>query len=142
PVIYLQSADLRTGGTFNPEKAAERLDELAEAMGDRHYYVCVGFGVRGPDEVIEVMAAGAHGAIIGTQLVRAAEEGPDAITALVDGVAPALVGRALHRAKEVGRCPPHTRRGHRSASRSAATTACRSTSPSPARSPSPSPTEN
>lgn len=103
PVIYLQSADLRTGGTFDPEKAAERLGELAEAMGDRHYYVCVGFGVRGPEEVIEVMGAGAHGAIIGTQLVRAAEEGPDAVTALVDGVAPALVGRALHRAKEVGR---------------------------------------
>ena len=101
PVIYLQSADLRTGEKFNPEKTVERLGELAEALGHRHYYVCVGFGVRGPDEVVEVMASGAHGAIIGTQLVRAAEEGPDAITALVDAVAPALVGR-LKRGTEEG----------------------------------------
>lgn len=103
PVIYLQSADLRTGGKFNPEKATERLGELAEAMGDRPYSVCVGFGVRGPDEVIEVMAAGAHGAIIGTQLVRAAEEGPEAMTSLIDGVAPALVGRVRRGAKEDAR---------------------------------------
>lgn len=101
PVIYLQSADLRTGGVFNPAKAAERLGELAEALGGRRYFVCVGFGVRGPDEVEELMEAGANGAIIGTQLVRAADEGAEAIAALVDGVAPALVGRTLNVAEEV-----------------------------------------
>ncbi|PRI11176.1 tryptophan synthase subunit alpha [Leucobacter massiliensis] len=101
PVIYLQSADLRTGGAFNPEKAAERLAELAEALGERRYFVCVGFGVRGPEEVEALMATGANGAIIGTQLVRAADEGPDAVTALVDSVAPALVGRTLRGAEEV-----------------------------------------
>lgn len=94
PVIYLQSAALRTGGTFNPEKASERLGELAEAFGDRPYFVCVGFGVRGPDEVELLMEVGANGAIIGTRLVTAAEEGPDSVTALVDAVAPALVGRS------------------------------------------------
>lgn len=101
PVIYLQSADLRTGGLFDPGKAAERLAELAEALGDRKYFVCVGFGVRGPDEVEELMREGADGAIIGTQLVRAANEGREAITALIDGVAPALVGRTLNGDKEV-----------------------------------------
>ncbi|MBW1639005.1 hypothetical protein G3H63_07925 [Microbacterium resistens] len=101
PVIYLQSADLRTGGVFNPAKAQERLTELAEALGERRYHVCVGFGVRGPDEVESLMATGADGAIIGTQLVRAAEEGPEAVTALVDAVAPALVGRTLRSAEEV-----------------------------------------
>lgn len=101
PVIYLQSADLRTGGVFNPAKAAERLAELAAAFGDRRYFVCVGFGVRGPGEVEALMESGANGAIIGTQLVRAADEGPEAITALVDSVAPALVGRTLNRVEEV-----------------------------------------
>lgn len=94
PVIYLQSADLRTGGVFNPAKAEERLTELAEALGNRQYSVCVGFGVRGHDEVEMLMEAGASGAIIGTRLVHAAEAGADEVTALVDEVAPALVGRA------------------------------------------------
>ncbi|WP_427870173.1 tryptophan synthase subunit alpha [Leucobacter luti] len=100
PVIYLQSASLRTGGQFIPEKAQERLRELGEALGGKQYFVCVGFGVRGADEVELLMDAGAHGAIIGTRLVRAAEDGPEAITALVDEVAPALVGR--RRAADAG----------------------------------------
>ncbi|MDZ8274806.1 tryptophan synthase subunit alpha [Microbacterium aquimaris] len=101
PVIYLQSADLRTGGAFNPDKAAERLSELAEALADKEYSVCVGFGVRGPEEIDTVMACGADGAIIGTRLVRAADEGPDEVAALVDQVAPALVGRTRPHADAV-----------------------------------------
>lgn len=93
PIIYLQSADLRTGGTFNPEKASERLAELAAAFGERPYFVCVGFGVRGPDEIEMLMEAGADGVIIGTRLVAAAESGPAEIEALVNEVGPALVGR-------------------------------------------------
>ncbi|MCC2592927.1 tryptophan synthase subunit alpha [Tessaracoccus sp. OS52] len=93
PVIYLQSADLRTGGAFNPDKAAERLTELADAMGDKRYFVAVGFGVRGFDEAALLMAAGADGIIIGTRLVAAAEAGPEEVALLVDEVAPALVRR-------------------------------------------------
>lgn len=93
PVIYLQSADLRTGGTFNPDKAAERLTELREAMGTRRYHVCVGFGVRGFDEAVALMEAGADGIIIGTRVVQAAAEGGEAVARIVDEVAPALVRR-------------------------------------------------
>lgn len=93
PVIYLQSADLRTGGAFNPEKARERLEELGAALEGKPYDVCVGFGVRGLDEVRLLMAAGADGAIIGTRLVAAAGEGPEAVARVVDDVAPALVRR-------------------------------------------------
>lgn len=93
PVIYLQSADLRTGGEFNPDKASERLEELAEAMGEKRYFVAVGFGVRGFDEATLLMAAGADGIIIGTRLVSAVESGAQEVTQLVDEVAPALVRR-------------------------------------------------
>ena len=93
PVIYLQSADLRTGGAFNPDKARERLDELSAALHGAPYSVCVGFGVRGLDEVRVLMAGGADGAIIGTRLVAAAGEGPQAVARIVDEVAPALVRR-------------------------------------------------
>lgn len=91
PVIYLQSADLRTGGTFDPAKASERLDELAAAMGERAYAVAVGFGVRGVDEAALLMAAGADGIIIGTRLITAVDEGT--VPELVDEVAQALVRR-------------------------------------------------
>lgn len=93
PVIYLQSADLRTGGAFNAEKARERLDELGAALRDKPYSVCVGFGVRGLDEVRVLMSAGADGAIIGTRLVVAAGESAQAVAQVVDDVAPALVRR-------------------------------------------------
>lgn len=101
PIIYLQSADLRTGGVFNPEKASERLGELAAAFGELPYFVCVGFGVRGPDEIEMLMEAGADGVIIGTRLVAAAESGPAEIEALVNEVGPALVGR--RRNAEIGK---------------------------------------
>lgn len=94
PVVYLQSADARTGDDFNPDKAAERLDELSEAMSGRDYWVCVGFGIRDGSNVSSVMVAGADGVIIGTQLVAAAEKGSDAVTALVDDAAGVLVRRS------------------------------------------------
>lgn len=93
PVIYLQSADLRTGGAFNPVKAEERLNELRAALHGKSYSVCVGFGVRGLEEVRVLMAAGADGAIIGTRLVAAAGDSPEAVARIVDEVAPALVRR-------------------------------------------------
>ena len=91
PIIYLQSADLQTGGTFNSVKAIERLGELAESFGEKEYWVVVGFGVRGADEVALLMNAGAHGAVIGTALVTAASQGAGAVSRLLSDIPPALV---------------------------------------------------
>lgn len=93
PVIYLQSADLRTGGTFNPARTAERLSELRAAMGKRSYRVCVGFGVRGFDEAVALMETGADGIIIGTRVVQAAAISTEDVIQIIDEVAPALVRR-------------------------------------------------
>lgn len=41
--------------------------------------VAVGFGVRGPDDVARVLAAGAQAAIVGSQLVPALAAGPEAL---------------------------------------------------------------
>ncbi|MEV0051220.1 hypothetical protein AB0H34_12070 [Saccharopolyspora shandongensis] len=52
PVIYLQSAELRTGGQFRADKAVERVRELRAALGDRPASILVGpGGVPGPAEV-------------------------------------------------------------------------------------------
>lgn len=91
PIIYLQSADLHTGGMFDSDKARERLSELSVALRSKPHYVCVGFGVRGHREVKTVMDAGADGAIIGTRFVQAAARGASHAAALVDEVAPALI---------------------------------------------------
>lgn len=101
PVIYLQSADLQTGGTFNPVKAAERLDELSEALADKPYSVCVGFGVRGTQEIAMLMAAGADGAIIGTRFVVAAGQGAGLVAAIVEESAPALVRGPARESQDV-----------------------------------------
>lgn len=93
PFIYLQSSDQRTGGRFSAASARERLDEVAAAMNDRPYSICVGFGVRAPEEVDEIMSAGANGAIIGSRLVVAADRGAATVAAIIDEVAPALVRR-------------------------------------------------
>jgi tryptophan synthase alpha chain len=90
PFIYLQSADLHTGGRFNPAKAQERLAELRDAVGSKPYSVAVGFGIRGADEVNTVVRAGADGAIIGTRLVAAAQESTDEVAELIDGIRPSL----------------------------------------------------
>ncbi len=90
PLIYLQSADLHTGGRFNPGKALERLTELRTAMRGKPYHVAVGFGVRGATEVKAVVQGGADGAIVGTRLVAAAKESPDEVAKLIDSLRPAL----------------------------------------------------
>ncbi|WP_176451778.1 tryptophan synthase subunit alpha [Enemella dayhoffiae] len=102
PIIYLQSADLRTGGRFNADKALERLGELNDAMGGRAYRVLVGFGVRGPDEVRTVVRAGADGAIIGTRLVAAAGESPDELGRQVAAAVPALADRGADSVRRGG----------------------------------------
>lgn len=93
PVLYLQSADLRTGGQFNGDKAAERLAELAETVDGDAYQVVVGFGLSEPEHVRRVIASGADGAVVGTSLVTAAAKGPQAVAAHISELAEVL-GRA------------------------------------------------
>jgi tryptophan synthase alpha chain len=93
PVIYLQSADLQTGGPFDADKAHERLGEVREALGGADAYVLVGFGVRGHAEIDALAGSSADGVIVGTELVLAAENGPAHVTALVEDVRPALFKR-------------------------------------------------
>lgn len=90
PMVYLQSADLRTGGPFNPEKARERLAEVRAALGGRDAYVLVGFGIRSSEEVAELAESVADGAVVGTALTSAAKHGPDEVADLVRAIVPAL----------------------------------------------------
>lgn len=90
PVIYLQSADLQTGGPFNADKAHERLAEVREALGGRDAFILVGFGIRGPEEVSALVDSAADGVIIGTALTEAAVRGPGAVADLVESVAEAV----------------------------------------------------
>ena len=57
--------------------------------------VALGFGISTPEQAAEAAAAGADGVIVGSRLVRAAVEAPDAraadaVRALVAGFAAAL----------------------------------------------------
>lgn len=90
PVIYMQSADLQTGGPFDADKARERLGELREALGGRDAFVLVGFGVHGAEEVGELADSSADGVIVGTALTRAAEGGTAPLVDLVTTMLPAL----------------------------------------------------
>jgi tryptophan synthase alpha chain len=56
--------------------------------------VAVGFGVRGPDDVARVLAAGAQAAIVGSQLVPALAAGPEALRAEVARLRPGAAGAA------------------------------------------------
>lgn len=86
PVIYLQSADLQTGGEFDAAKASERLRELEDALKGAGAYVLVGFGVRGPREISLLASSSADGVIVGTAVVEAAQRGPAQVAALVDSM--------------------------------------------------------
>lgn len=90
PVVYLQSAELRTGGRFDAAKAVERLGEVREALAGRDAHVLVGFGVRGPDEASALLHSTADGVVVGTSLVEAAATGPEGVRGLVQRIRPAL----------------------------------------------------
>lgn len=90
PVLYLQSADVRTGGAFRADKAAERLDETRRALGGLDAFVLVGFGVRGAEEAATLVASSADGVIVGTAMVEAARRGAGGVGDLVRSIQPAL----------------------------------------------------
>lgn len=90
PVIYLQSADLQTGGPFDADKAIERVLAVRRALAGRDAYVLVGFGVRGRAEAEALLTSSADGVIVGTALVRAAGQGPAHVRELMQSFQPAL----------------------------------------------------
>lgn len=96
PVIYLQSADLRTGGPFDADKAHERLGEVRDVLGVHDASVLVGFGVRGRAEVRALRPTTADGVIMGSAMVEAAGTGSTAVGKLVAEIRPELRRRAAH----------------------------------------------
>jgi tryptophan synthase alpha chain len=71
-------------------------DVVARARAHTDVPVALGFGISTPEQAAEAAAAGADGIIVGSRLVRAAVEAPDArsaahaVRALVAGFAAAL----------------------------------------------------
>lgn len=99
PVVYVQSADLQTGGAFDPDKAQERLGELREALADPGAMVLVGFGLKGRSQVETLIGSSADGVIVGTSMVEAARDGgPEAVRELTADIQPALPKLSLDRA--------------------------------------------
>jgi tryptophan synthase alpha chain len=73
-------------------------DVIARAAAHTEVPVAVGFGISTPEQAAAAAAAGAHGVIVGTRLVRAAAEAEDpaaAVDELVRGFSVALSGAAL-----------------------------------------------
>jgi tryptophan synthase alpha chain len=63
---------------------------IARAKASTEVPVAVGFGISTPRQARQAADAGADGVIVGTRLVRAAGEHPDAVADLVGGLAAAL----------------------------------------------------
>jgi tryptophan synthase alpha chain len=77
------------------ERAAlqERFAEvIARAKASTSVPVALGFGISTPEQARQAADAGADGVIVGTRLVRAAGESPDAVAEVVGELAAALAG--------------------------------------------------
>jgi tryptophan synthase alpha chain len=93
--LYLQSQDGPTGqqGDFG-QALRDRIDALRTAMQSNPLPVAVGFGVRRPADIAQIVASGADGAIVGTALVEAAAQSTDAVRELVSSLAGAAQSEA------------------------------------------------
>ncbi len=79
------------GTTGERVALAERVAEvIARAKASTEVPVAVGFGISTPQQARQAADAGADGVIVGTRLVRAAGEEPDAVGDLVGALAAAL----------------------------------------------------
>lgn len=94
PIIYMQSADLRTGDPFDGAKARERVGELRDALAGQDAAILVGFGVRGADEIAELVDSSIDGVIVGTALTAAAQDGPGSLAGMVRDMLPSLDRRS------------------------------------------------
>jgi tryptophan synthase alpha chain len=79
------------GTTGERDALQERFaDVIARAKASTEVPVALGFGISTPEQARQAADAGADGVIVGTRLVRAAEEGPDAVAEVVGQLAAAL----------------------------------------------------
>lgn len=75
PFLYLQTADMPTGGDFVPTgELKQRLSSVKEH--NRNVPVALGFGIRSGEDVRQALAIGADMAIVGTAMVAAINQGP------------------------------------------------------------------
>lgn len=94
--VYLQSARQRTGQSLDTATAITRLRDARAALDGTGIPILVGFGVERPEHAAVLAGAGADGVVVGSALVRRAQDGPDAVADLVATLAGGLViaGRA------------------------------------------------
>jgi tryptophan synthase alpha chain len=79
------------GTTGERDALEERFaDVIARAQASTEVPVALGFGISTPQQARQAADAGADGVIVGTRLVRAAQEGPDAVAEIVGQLAAAL----------------------------------------------------
>jgi len=79
------------GTTGERDALQERFaDVIARAKASTEVPVALGFGIGTPQQARQAADAGADGVIVGTRLVRAAEEGPDAVAEIVGQLAAVL----------------------------------------------------
>ena len=98
---YLQTADMPTGGRFEPgEELARRVSELRalRASGDT-LPIALGFGLQTSDDVKAAHELGADIAVVGTAMVKAAAAGEGRFQAYLD----ALTGAGAWREHEPDR---------------------------------------
>jgi tryptophan synthase alpha chain len=88
--LYLQSQNGSTGqqGDFGPD-VSKRIASLRSATRSNPLPIAVGFGVRRPEDIAQIAALGADGAIVGTALVEAAAQGMNAVCDLVSSLSAA-----------------------------------------------------
>jgi tryptophan synthase alpha chain len=87
--VYLIS---RLGVTGLQERTASSLpDSIARLRSATTLPICVGFGISTPEQARSV-AALADGVVLGSAVVRAAEEGPEAVLKLTRSLREALDG--------------------------------------------------
>lgn len=95
--LYLVAVRGVTGGETRMNQELSQL--VAEAKADCEAPVLVGFGIRGPAQVAEMLQAGSDGVIVGTALIeeiqKAHDEGRSIRTAVRDFLRPMVeVGKA------------------------------------------------
>jgi tryptophan synthase alpha chain len=79
------------GTTGERDALQERFAEvIARAKASTKVPVALGFGISTPEQARQAADAGADGVIVGTRLVRAVSEGPDAVAEVLGELAAAL----------------------------------------------------
>jgi tryptophan synthase alpha chain len=98
--LYLQSQNGSTGqqGDFGPD-VNDRIANLRVATRSNPLPIAVGFGVRRPEDIAQIAALDADGAIVGTALVEAATQGENAVRDLVSSLSAAAQSASWRRIK-------------------------------------------